>query len=243
MSKLFFYACIGIILLTTACGRQPEADSPPPQPTVATPPPVIASTLSPLTDAELLGAPGVTTACDHPAEAQLTCTKQATAGVPPQPVRTVQVNASTYARWVLRFDGVETALTGDETLAVTAVQTGELKPNLYLVERSGRRIPVSLARYGLRAGENYLHIPLREIRDEAGEWPAFAEVNEIQLVFEWADMAGELTVQSLQFLSVWQEPIQLVARSRELAANLALPTDFAATAIADSVREATQTPV
>jgi len=236
--KPFIYACVGIILLITACGRKAEADPPPPMPPVITTPTAVASTLAALTDAELLGAPGVTTACDHPPEAHLTCTEQA--GAPPRSMLTVQVNASTYARWSLRFDRAETALTGDEILSIATVQTGALKPNLYLVERSGRRVPVSLARYGLQVGENHLYIPLREIRDEAGEWPAFADVNEIQLVFEWADMAGELTVQSLQFLSVWQEPIQLAARSRELAANLELPAGFTATAIADSVRETTQ---
>jgi glucose/arabinose dehydrogenase len=108
------------------------------------------------------------------------------------------------------------------------------------VEENGRRVPVSLARYGLQTGENLLHIPLREIRDDAGEWPAFAEVNEIQLVFEWADMRGELLLQSLQFRSIWQESIQPAARSQELAAMLQTPAGFTVEAIADGLRETTQ---
>lgn len=244
MSKLFLYAYVGVVLIITACGRQAEIEPQPPTPTAIVRPTAmempVQSTLPALVETELLGAPGVTAACDHPPEAQLTCTGKVTAGGVTAPVLSVEVSAGAYGRWSLRFDEVKTALTGDETLSIAAVRTGNLTPNLYLVERSGRRVPVSLARYGLQAGENLLHIPLREIRDDAGEWPAFADVNEIQLVFEWADMAGTLTVESLQFRSVWQESIQLAARSQELAANLETPTGFTAEAIVDNVREVTQ---
>lgn len=240
----YLYLCV--ILVLCACGSAAERVPVTPTPPVMTPTPAISRMESEplpslsLIDTELLGAPGVITACDQPPEAQLTCTDDRSGSAAATTILTVTVNASTYARWSLRFDNAAPALTGVETLAITAVLTGTLTPNLYLVERGGRRVPVSLARYGLAIGENRLHIPLREIRDEAGEWPTFAEVNEIQLVFEWADMAGVLTVQSLQVRSVWQEAIQLAARSQTLAAQLETPAGFTVAAIADGVREATQ---
>lgn len=240
----YIYLCV--IFALSACGGDAEAERVMATPNVVATPAAArvagGAELQPassLIDTELLGASGVAAACDQPPEAQLTCIEQSIGGEVPTPLLAVTVNASTYARWSLRFDEGET-LTGDETLAITAVLTGTLTPNLYLVERGGRRVPVSLARYGLEVGENRLYIPLRELRDEAGEWPTFADVNEIQLVFEWADMAGELALQSLQFRSVWQEPIQLAVRSQALAATLETPVGFAAAAIADGVREATQ---
>lgn len=222
-----------IFLVVSACGRRAEVT--PPTPAVTVVATVTQPPLASLIDTELFGAPGVTAACDHPADAQLTCTDETT-----KPVLAVQSNASTYARWSFHFDRAETSLTGDETLSIAAVQTGTLKPNLYLVERSGRRVLVSLARYGLQAGENHLHIPLREIRDDAGAWPVFADVNEIQLVFEWADMAGELVLHSLQFLSVWRDPMPIAATSQALAAKLTVADGFVVTPIADELRAVTQ---
>ena len=239
--KTFYLTlCIIVVLVISACRGQTVATPTQPPPTsvvatataVATPaPPPLAS----LIDNELLGASGVTAACDHPPEAQLTCTDEAT-----KPVLAVGVTASTYARWSLRLDRAATALTGDETLYITAQQTGKLTPNLYLVESGGRRVAVALARFGLREGSNQLMIPLREIRDEAGNWPAFADVRELQLVFEWADMTGELALQSVQFRAAWQESIQLAARSQDLAAALETEAGFTAVAIADGLREVTQ---
>ncbi len=241
MNKHKFLAlaiCTIVLILVAGCRPETPATptdvAPTPLPTVM----ATATTAAPLTtlvDQELLGAGGVTASCDHPPEAQFTCTNETS-----KPTLVVTMTASTYARWSLRFDTATTALTGDEMLYLTAQQTGQLTPNLYLVERSGRRVAVSLARHGLREGSNQLAIPLREIRDEAGAWPNFADVRELQLVFEWADMTGDLMVQSLQFRTRWQEPIQLAARSQTLAAALELDAGFVATAIADGLREVTQ---
>ncbi len=234
--KIFYpLLYIAAVLTLSACGGETVAEvTPPPPPTVM----ATATTVSPLTtlvDQELLGAPGAIAACDHPPEAQLTCVDEAT-----KPVISVVVNASTYARWSLRFDTATTALTGDETLYITVQQRGKLTPNLYLVERSGRRVAVSLARHGLSEGNHRLWIPLREIRDEAGSWPNFADVRELQLVFEWADMQGELALQSLQFRAAWQEPIHPASRSQTLAAALETADGFTVEAIADGLREVTQ---
>lgn len=219
--------------LTGAC--QSATPVPPtPMPTAAATATVVPP-LSTLIDQELLGAPGVTAQCDHPPEAQLTCTDETT-----QPTLAVTVAASTYARWSLNLADLPVDLTGNETLVLTVQQQGKLTPNLYLVEQGGRRIALSLARYGLSEGTQQVAIPLREIRDEAGTWPNFAAVRELQLVFEWADMTGELTVQSLQFRSVWQADASLAARSQPLASELAIEADFGAMAIADNLREVTQ---
>ncbi|MCE7989996.1 MAG: hypothetical protein DYG89_53300 [Caldilinea sp. CFX5] len=152
----------------------------------------------------------------------------------------VQVNASAFARWSLLLDPIAKPLTGDETLYLAGQQTGTLSPNLYLVERNGRRTVVSLALFGWQDGDNQLHLPLREIRDKEGAWPNFAEVNGIELVFEWTDMAGTLTLQSLQFQSVWQETVQLTAQSHDRAAALTLAEGFTATALVDQLIEVTQ---
>lgn len=248
MLKTAFYTyCFVLICLlvtsfvSSACGGDAEGEQAPLASAVtatATPPtsqPLPSPGPVTLIDTELLGMAGVTAACDHPEEAQLTCTAEST-----KPVLAVQVNASTYARWSVHFDNVTTPLTGDETLYLTARQTGKLTPNLYLVERNGRRAPVSLARYGLQEGDNTLAIPLREIRDDEDRWPAFAEVRELQLVFEWADMRGELTLQSLQFRSVWREAVQLAPRSLELATTLTIENGFTVEPLVDQLREVTQ---
>ena len=232
LSSVVGVACLGVILLLSACGSAAETTPTPNMVATATSmPPPIASLL----DQELLGAPGITSTCDQPPEAQLTC---ATDGA--KPVLTVEVNASTYARWSLRFDAIDTALTGDETLLIKAHHRGTLAPNLYLVERTGRRVAVSLAHYGLQAGDNTLAIPLREIRDEKNEWPVFADVREIQLVFEWADMAGILTLRSMQFRSVWQESVQLEESSEEVAKTLTPTPGFVVAPIADQLPAVTQ---
>jgi len=228
-------ACFGAILLLSACSRDAEVAAATPTPIVVATVTTIQPPITSLIDSELLGAPGAAIICDQPPEAQLTC---ATGGT--KPVLTVKINAGTYARWSLRFDAIETPLTGDETLLIKAHHRGNLTPNLYLVERSGRRVAVSLARYGLQEGDNTLAIPLREIRDEENEWPTFADVREIQLVFEWADMAGELALRSVQFHSVWQEPLQLAARSKEVTKKLEPVAGFAIAPIADQLPAVTQ---
>ena len=237
--KILYPVTLCFLLALTACGRadEPASTTMPPAPTVTVAP--VAPTSTPfaitLIDSELLGAPGLNASCDHPEGVQFTCTD-----VSGNPQFDLQVNAGAYARWTLLFDPVAQPLTGDETLYLAGQQTGALSPNLYLVERNGRRTVVSLALFGWQDGDNQLHLPLREIRDKEGAWPNFAEVNGIELVFEWTDMAGTLTLQSLQFLSVWQESVQLTAQSHDRAAALTLTEGFTATALVDQLIEVTQ---
>lgn len=228
-----------LLFAVSACGSadEPAPTATPSAPTATVAP--VAPTNSPvvttLIDRELLGAPGLNATCDQPEGVQFTCT-----AVTSQPQFDVQVNAGAYARWTLLFDAVANPLTGDETLYLAGTQTGTLSPNLYLIERNGRRTVVSLTLYGWQAGENELHLPLREIRDKEGVWPNFAEVNGIALVFEWADMTGTLTLQNLQFQSVWRESVELTAQSHDRAAALTVAEGFTTTALVDQLIEITQ---
>ena len=230
---------LGLLFLVSACGGADEGGAVTPTSAPTATAPAVAPTSTPvsiaLIDRELLGAPGLNATCDQPEGVQFTCTD-----LTGNPQFDVQVSASTYARSTWRFDPIATPLTGDETLYLAGQQTGTLSPNLYLVERNGRRIVAPLALYGWQAGDNQLHLPLREIRDKEGAWPNFAEVNGIELVFEWTDMAGTLALQSLQFQSVWRETVQLTAQSHDRAAALTLAEGFTATALADQLIEVTQ---
>ena len=131
-------------------------------------------------------------------------------------------------------------MTGDETLALRTTMSGDLRPNLYLVERDGNRMPVELRRFGLREGMRDVRVPLREVKDIDGNTLDFSKINELQIVFEWSDMQGELDVESVQFQSLWQEPVAIAPESLEMAAALGLPPGFVAEPIADDLRENTQ---
>ena len=210
-------------------------------PTLTVPTPTPAPPLA-LLGGELLGAPGVFGECDHPPEAQMSCRDESA-----RPVLEVNANASTYARWRLQWGEAQTPLTGDETLALRLSVAGSLAPNLYLVERSGARIGVPLSRFGLRAeqpdgsGEiQTVHVPLREVRNTEGATPNFAEVTELQVVFEWADMAGTLALESVRFLPVWEEAVSLPEEAHTLAAALTMPAGFTAMPVAADLREITQ---
>lgn len=223
-----------LLLVCTACGRTaatPTTIAPAP----AAPTPTATGQPLALIDQELLGAPSVTAVCDSSPNADYRCDQ-----VADQPQLTVALDGSLFARWSLRIDQIATPLTGDETLLLQARSTGELTPNLYLVERNGRRVGISLARYGLRAGETQLAIPLREIRDDQKAWPNFAEVNEVQVVFEWAAMNGTLDLLSLQFVSVWSAAVPPTADADALAAALTVPPGFAVDVLAEDLREVTQ---
>lgn len=156
---------------------------------------------------------------------------------------TVDVNASTYARWRLNWADAAVdggSLTGRETLHLRTQSRGELHPNLYLVQRDGTRTAANLGRYGLDEGASTVHIPLAEIRGEENVAPDFAEIVEVQIVFEWADMAGELTVEHLSFDAVWRESVAVAEHSSALAAALQLPPGFTAQPLLDNVRSITQ---
>ena len=188
-------------------------------------------------DAELLANDALASNCDGSDDIDFVCTALTNTA---DTSLTVDITGGAYARWSLRADAVAGPLTGDETLVLHARRTGNITPNLYLVERSGRRVPVSLARFGLVEGEQTVAIPLREIRDEERQWPEFSEVTEIQIVFEWAEMAGELTLHSLQFVSAWETEVPVSVESQSLAAALVVHTGFTVQAIADRLREGTQ---
>ena len=85
-----------------------------------------------------------------------------------------------------------------------------------------------------------MHVPLREVRDAEGNTPDFAQVNEIQIVFEWADMAGTLELQSLRLLSVWAEQTDVAPAAVGLAAGLQVPAGFVVEALADDLPTVTQ---
>jgi glucose/arabinose dehydrogenase len=201
----------------------------------ATPVPPVA-----LVDSELLGAPGTVGVCDAPPEATLEC--QDAGG---RPVLAVKSSAATFARWSLRWENAVAPLTGDEVLALELTHDGTLNPNLYVVERSGNRISVPLTKFGFQRGPQTVHIPLREILGpEAPGQPAavpnFGDINEIQLVFEWADMAGELALHSARFLARWEEPVTVGRSAQDLAAELHVPAGFVVEAIAENLPANTQ---
>ncbi|MEZ4620465.1 MAG: hypothetical protein R2867_33845 [Caldilineaceae bacterium] len=240
-----------IAFMVAACGRNRESPPPPATalPDVAN---TIASTSAAVTaaenlsavdlsatliDTELLGNPALMGVCDGSDGVDFSCTNAATMV---GPILTVDIDGGAYARWSLRAETVTTALTGDETLLLHLRRSGNVTPNLYLVERSGRRTAVALARFGLAEGEQVLAIPLREIRDDARQWPNFADVNEIQIVFEWAEMAGTLDLYSLQFASRWQMAVPVATESQALADSLVVHAGFTIRAIADQLRETTQ---
>lgn len=216
-----------------ACGNAANQGLTSPTPTAvatyAPPTPTPLPALA-LTQVELLGAPGVTAGCDAPPEATFTCQAEAVA-----PVMDVTIVASTYARWSLRWGEVAAPLTGDETLALHINRSGTVAPNLYLVEAGGNRIGVNLARFGLGDGDRMVYVPLREVRDADGNLPNFAAVNELQLVFEWADMQGMLALASARFVAAWEEPVMVGDAALSLAAGLTLPSGFVADVVADNL--------
>ncbi len=203
-------AILVLVLLLAACGGATPTPAPTlaatatPAPPTATPQPLVVA------DKELLTAPTVRIACDTGQGGQINCSRTE------QGARiTLSTTAAGFARWALQLGPVATPLRGDETLTLRARRTGALTPNLYLVEQDGDRIPVSLVKYGLTDDWSVVHIPLREIKDEQGAQPDFATVGAVQVVFEWADQGGVLDLASLQFVTIWKEPIAMAASSDE----------------------------
>lgn len=214
-----------LLLLLSACN---DAATPPPQSM-----PTLAPTREPLVvDLELLQAPFVSAACDAAADAAFTCPD------PTQPALEVNTTAASYARWRLAWDG--SPLQGNEVLTLRLTHRGNLNPNLYLVDGSGERRYIRLAQFGLPEGTHDFHVPLREVRgggDTSLDWTA---IQALELVFEWADMAGSVTVESAQLLSIWREPVVIGNDAVALAAGLTLPDGFRAHVLADGLREQTQ---
>ena len=237
------YGRVGLVLalllalsLIAGCGmfRPPAPPSPLPTPTlIATITPSPVPPLA-LVDAELLGAKDMTAACDHPPEATMTCENEAHA-----PSINVDHDASTWSRWSMRWQNAP-PLTGDEVLRLRTTVTGDLRPNLYFVEDGGERLHVELRRFGLRDGAQEIHVPLREVKDIDGNTLDFGKINELQVVFEWTDMLGDMDIESVQFLSLWEEPVAIGPHSPEMAEALGLPPGFVAEVVADNLRENTQ---
>lgn len=217
----------------TACASRPTPLVPTPTliptlvPPTPTPPPVV--------DRELLGTANVQAACDAPPEANFTCENETTA-----PQMNVEINAATFARWRLQWQEAM-PLTGDETISLRFTSSGNLAPNFYLASAGGQRIGVPLAKFGfVTEGTQTLHIPLREVHDPEGNNPDFAAVNEIEIVFEWADMQGALAIESLRVDSVWSEPVAVGEEAVSLAAKLQVPAGFEVTPVAENLPQVTQ---
>ncbi len=222
-----------LALLFVACGRDATPSALPPAEAEPTPTPV-KTDVEPdaplaLVDANLLDTSGAAITCDAPAEATITCDGA---------TLTVDVPASSYARWSLRWEEANQRLDGTETLRLRARADEGLTPNLYFVQVDGERVAVNLARYGLRRGE--VRVPLAEVVGEDGRRPDFSQVNEVQIVFEYADMAGTLTLNELRFDKVWREEIAADDASQALAEGLTVPSDFVVEPVIGNLREMTQ---
>jgi glucose/arabinose dehydrogenase len=211
--KLVF--CGFTLALISACGSTPQ---PPLQTTqIPTPIPTMAAfpeATQPETSAlgiNLLTAAGISIDCDHPEGAILRCEAYGA-----QQQISVEIDASTFARWSLRLPDEGLSLTGREVLSLDLYAEGEVDLNLYLVEADGRRIYRRLARTDLPEDGQTLYIPLREVRDEAGERLNAEALQEIQVVFEWADMAGILILDDVRLLDVWEDTVPIPPLPEEL---------------------------
>lgn len=219
------------LLILSACSRNREGPTSTPAPTPA--PQQLSQPVN-LINQELLNHPKIETDCDHSTDTQFSCTLETS-------ILQVEINAANFARWRLYWSEEPTQrLNGSETLTFNIRRQGEVTPNLYIGTEDGQRIAVNLARYGLKEGWHTLRIPIYEFQDDEGNRLDFAQINEIQIVFEWADMAGELELASLRFDSKWQEEVAVEEESLTLAEALELPDGFQAVPVVDNMREMTQ---
>jgi glucose/arabinose dehydrogenase len=108
------------------------------------------------------------------------------------------------------------------------------------VGSDGSRVGIPLSQFGLTEGTHILHIPLREVRDAENKNPDFAAVYGVELVFEWADMQGAMTLESLRIDSVWREAVTVSEQSVALAAALQAPSGFEVRAVVDNLAQITQ---
>lgn len=164
-------------------------------------------------DTNLLAAEDVSIDCDHPEGVILRCEAD---GARQQ--ISVEVDASSFARWALRLPEEGLALTGSEVVGVDLYVEGDLDLNLYFVEEDGRRIYQRLSRHDLQNEGQTLYFPLREIFDETGTLINAETLRELQIVFEWADMAGNLIIDGVQFYSIWEDTVPVPAAPEALSA-------------------------
>jgi hypothetical protein len=99
---------------------------------------------------------------------------------------------------------------------------------------------IPLNQFGFKEGEQTIHVPLREVRDEKGNGPDLTTVNGIEIVFEWEDMQGTMAIESLQINSVWHEPVTVGKDAIALAAALKAPQGFTIHPIADNLENITR---
>ncbi|MCB0071449.1 MAG: hypothetical protein KDE20_08320 [Caldilineaceae bacterium] len=232
-----------IVLVLAACGRNrpaPSADTGASD--AGAPAPVVEATPTPLPPPppvdlyapNLLDEPGAAQGCDADGGASILCRPEGPATIE------VTVNAGNYARWSMKFPKPAAPLTPADVLHLRAAAPDGLSPNLYLVEADGDRIAVSLRRQGLDDAMDDIIIPLAEIKDDEGNRVDAAQVAEVQIVFEWADMAGTMTLETVQFMPVWEEAVAVDDAAAALAAGLTVPAGFAVTALADDLSTMTQ---
>lgn len=188
-----------------------------------------------LPNSELLTDPRVTINCDHGLGATITCSRQA--------IRwqlDVASDPSSYARMSIRFDSIVAPLTGNETLILRANFASSETHYLYLVEQNGKRFPMPIDLIQPRRYPDQIAIPLREVHDKEGNPPDFSLINEVQLVFEYAEFKESVTLNSLQFVPVWHEFVNVGHAAQELASKLSVPAGFVAEPAADYLSQMTQ---
>ncbi|MBX2999135.1 MAG: hypothetical protein KF893_11545 [Caldilineaceae bacterium] len=182
-------------------------------------------------DTNLLAAEDVSIACDHPEGVTLRCEADGA-----QQQISVEVDASSFARWALRLPAGGLPLTGSEVLGLDLYVEGELDLNLYFVEEDGRRIYQRLPRGDLQANGQTLYFPLREIYDETGTLVDADSLRELQIVFEWADMAGSLILDGVHFYTIWEDNVAVPFSPEELS----VPDGFVIEPIAADLLTITQ---
>lgn len=189
-----------------------------------------------LTDVNLLKAEHIAMSCDGSDGADFACAVEN--GLQ---ILTVDLPPSEFARWRLTWDQqVYARLSGTETLHLMLQSAGTLLPNLYLIDASERRIPTKIFIDRTKTGAQEIFLPLAEIKDEAGDGMDFESVSGLELVFEWADMQGELTLEIVRFTSAWWKTAHLTEKILEAAALLSVPEGFVVEPIAAELPAMTQ---
>ncbi|MCB9138142.1 MAG: hypothetical protein H6642_07335 [Caldilineaceae bacterium] len=222
----------GALLLLSACTQ--EAQPPLPTP-IATFEPLSSSSSPGADGASLPAEANLAPICDGSPDVEITCSADGD-------VLRVEtsINAGVFSRWSLPLSGITGPLTGNETLQLHMRSEGDVRPNLYLADGSGRRISVALGEYGLNQEWRTVSVPLREVRNQADEAPDWADLQALEIVFEWSDMAGAVEIDKVDFAPVWTEEVGVQDAAQALAAGLGVPSGFTATAMADRLFAATQ---
>lgn len=195
-----------------------------------------AATIPTIVDRNLLEIDHLQPVCDQSGSATITCLRDGN-------IETIATttNASDFTRWRLSWgQSEEGGLNGSETLHVRLRSQGDLAPRLYLLDGTDRRISTPISFSKTTDGWQDLHMPLAEIQDDEGNLLDYADIRELEFVFEWADMDGEIEIEALQFKSIWSESMTLAEDSQRLADSLILPPDFVALAAVDGFSTMTQ---